>query len=76
MAYNAAVYHHRGGRRAGIFMAEVDGDGRMLRANAFIRTGLEGTPRYDEYLHTWLGGELTIIQDGCAGSRRWLLAFG
>ncbi|MCC7352947.1 MAG: hypothetical protein IT330_04250 [Anaerolineae bacterium] len=55
-------------------MAEVDGDGRMLRANALIRTGLESTPRYDEHLRTRLGGELTVIRDGCAGYRRWLLA--
>jgi hypothetical protein len=46
-AYNATVYRidPATGEERGVFVAEVDAEGRMLRSNWLQCTGLEGTAR-------------------------------
>ncbi len=72
--YNATVYRldAQTGEVLGVFVAEVDAQGRMLRSNWVQCTGLEGTPRYDAYLRG-TGNAFRIEQDGCAGYRARLL---
>ena len=51
-------------------MAEVDGEGRMLRSNWLQGTGLEGTPGYDAHLRARCPGHaFRIERDGCRGYR-------
>ena len=72
-SYNATVYHLDGqGNELGVFVAEVDEEGRMLRSNWLQCTGLEGTPRYDEHLRR-TGHQFRVVKDGCRGYRRRLL---
>jgi hypothetical protein len=67
--YNATVYRlDEGGREVGVFVAEVDGQGRVLRSNAVQCTGLEGSPRYDALLRR-TGHQFRVARDGCAGYR-------
>jgi hypothetical protein len=56
------------GEELGIFLAEVDGQGRMLRSNSVQFTGLEGSPRYDAYLRS-TGHQFRVERDGGAGYR-------
>jgi hypothetical protein len=71
--YNATVYYLDGqGNERDVFVAEVDEEGRMLRSNWLQGTGLEGTPRYDEYLRR-AGHPFRVERDGCRGYRRRLL---
>jgi hypothetical protein len=72
--YNATVYRidPQTGEELGVFVAEVDGQGRMLRSNWVQSTGLEGTPRYGEYLRS-CGHEFRVVRDGTAGYRAKLL---
>ncbi len=72
--YNATVIRRdpQTGEELGVFVAEVDAEGRMLRSNAVQFTGLEGTPRYDEYIRR-CGHRFEVIKDGCAGYRQRLL---
>jgi hypothetical protein len=72
--YNATVYciDPRTGQEIGVFVAEVNDEGRMLRSNAVQFTGLEGTPRYDTYLRR-TGHQFRIVRDDCRGYRRRLL---
>jgi len=74
MPYNATVYHTdaKTGQEIGVFVAEVDDEGRMLRSNWIQCTGLEGTPRYDAYLRR-TGYQFRIERDGCRGFRNRLL---
>lgn len=70
--YNATVYHEDAeGNPLGVFVAEVDAAGRMLRSNWIQCTGLEGTPKYDEYLRR-TGHRFRVVKDGCAGYRQRL----
>jgi hypothetical protein len=67
--YNATVCHlDAGGREIGVFLAEVDAAGRMLRSNWLQCTGLEGTPRYDAYLRR-SGHQFRVVRDGGQGYR-------
>jgi hypothetical protein len=72
--YNATVYRldPETGEVVGVFVAEVDDEGRMLRSNWVQCTGLEGTPAYDAYLRR-CGSRFEVVRDGCAGYRRRLL---
>jgi hypothetical protein len=72
--YNATVYRldARTGALLGVFAAEVDAEGRMLRSTWLRWTGLEGTPRYDAYLRR-TGDTFQIVRDGGEGYRRRLL---
>src|SRR5262245_25156016 len=72
--YNATVYRTdpATGEELGVFAAEVDAAGRMLRSNWLQCTGLEGTPRYDAYLRR-SGHVFRVDRDGAAGYRRRLL---
>lgn len=72
--YNATVYRRDAetGEVVGVFVAEVDDQGRMLRSNWVQCTGLEGTPQYDEYLRR-CGCGFEVVRDGCAGYTRRLL---
>jgi hypothetical protein len=73
-SYNATVYRlDEQGNEVGVFVAEVDGEGRMLRSNWLQFTGLEGAPRYDAYLRR-TGGRFHVKRDGGAGYRRRLAA--
>jgi hypothetical protein len=71
--YNATVYRidPRTGEELGVFVALVDDQGRMLRSNWLQCTGLEGTPRYDEYVRR-TGHTFRIVRDGCRGYRERL----
>ena len=73
-AYNATVYRLDAltGQELGVFVAEVDEQGRMLRSNWLQCTGLEGSPRYDAYLRR-TGDVFRIVRDGCQGYRARLL---
>ena len=66
--YNATVYRldAQTGEVLGVFVAEVDAEGRMLRSNWIQCTGLEGTPRYDAYLRR-TGHTFRVVRDDCAG---------
>lgn len=68
MKYNATIYRldEDTGKEVGVFLAEVDDEGHMLRSNSVQCTGLEGTPRYDAYLRR-LGGQFRIERDGGRG---------
>jgi hypothetical protein len=69
---NATLYRlNEQGNEIGVFVAEVDGEGRLLRSNWLQFTGLEGTPRYDGYLRR-AEGRLHVERDGGAGCRRRL----
>jgi hypothetical protein len=59
------------GAELGVFLAEVDEQGRMLRSNAVQFPGLEGSPRYDAYLRS-TGLTCRVERDGGAGYRRRL----
>jgi hypothetical protein len=66
-SYNATVYRlDEQGNEVGVFVAEVDGEGRLLRSNWLQCTGLEGTPRHDDYLRR-TGGRFRVERDGGAG---------
>jgi hypothetical protein len=69
-AYNATVRRLDAltGQELGLFVAEVDDAGRMLRSNYLQFTGLEGTPRYDEYLRR-CGDRFEVLRDGGAAFR-------
>jgi hypothetical protein len=72
ISYNATVYRlDEQGNEVGVFVAEVDREGRMLRSNWLQFTGLEGTPRYDAYLRR-NGEQFRVERDDCAGYRRRL----
>ena len=60
------------GEEIGIFLAEIDEAGRMLRSNAIQFSGLEGTVRYDQYLRR-TGHRFDVTRDGGEGYRRRLL---
>src|SRR5262249_25286194 len=62
----------RPGALPGVFAAEVDALGRMLRSTWLRWTGLEGTPRYDAYLRR-TGDTFRVVRDGGEGYRRRLL---
>jgi hypothetical protein len=70
MSYNATVYRYdrNTGEEIGIFVAEVNDAGQMLRSSAVQFTGLEGSPRYDAYLRR-TGDRFRIVRDGCQGFR-------
>lgn len=72
--YNATVHRTdpSTGQEIGVFLAEVDAEGRMLRSNAVQFTGLEGTPAYDAYLRR-TGHAFRVVRDGGEGYRRRLL---
>ncbi len=74
-AYNATVRRLDAltGRELGLFVAEVDEAGRMLRSNYLQFTGLEGTPRYDEYLRR-CSDHFEVLRDGGAAFRDRLSA--
>jgi hypothetical protein len=62
--YNATVIHlDEQGNEIGVFVAEVDDAGRMLRSNWVQFTGLEGTGRYDAYLRR-TGHQFRVLRDG------------
>lgn len=71
MAYNATVWESWDGLTdVAVFVAEVDAAGRMLRSNAVQCTGLEGSPRYDEYLRQrYPDRSFRVVRDNCAGYR-------
>jgi hypothetical protein len=70
--YNATVYHEDAeGRPLGVFVAEVNDAGLMLRSNWISCTGLEGTAAYDAYLKR-TGHTFRVVRDGCAGYRQRL----
>jgi hypothetical protein len=73
MKYNATVFRldPLTGEELGIFLAEVDEQGRMLRSNSLQCTGLEGSPRYDAYLRS-TGHQFRVERDGGVGYRRRL----
>jgi len=60
------------GQELGVFVAEVDEQGRMLRSNAVQFTGPEGRPEYDAYLRR-SGHQFRIAKDDCDGYRQRLL---
>jgi hypothetical protein len=72
--YNATVRRldPQTGAELGVFLAEVDEQGRMLRSKAVQFTGLEGTPSYDDYLRR-SGDRFEVTRDGGEGYRRRLL---
>jgi hypothetical protein len=71
-SYNATVYRlEEQGNEVGVLVAEVDGEGRMLRSNWIQFTGLEGTPRYDAYLRR-NGEQFRFERDVDADYRRRL----
>ncbi len=62
--YNATVYRcDEHGQEVGVFLAEVDEQGRMLRSNWLQFTGLEGMPSYDVYLRR-TGHTFRVVRDG------------
>jgi hypothetical protein len=70
MRCNATVYRIDAatGEEVGMFVAEVDSEGRMLRASGLQNTGREGTPVYDDYIRrTNPGFEFRVVRDGCRG---------
>jgi hypothetical protein len=75
--YNATVYRTdpATGEELGVFLAEVDTEGRMLRSNAVQFTGLEGTARYDQVIRR-SGHAFRVDRDGGAGYRRRLHGLG
>jgi hypothetical protein len=71
--YNATVYREDAeGKPLGVFVAEVNEAGLMLRSNWIQCTGLEGTAAYDAYLKR-TGHTFRVVKDGGAGYRRRLL---
>lgn len=75
MSYNATVYRYTPeGAHVSTFVAEVDGEGMMLRSNSVQCTGLEGTPAYDAYVRAgaFSGYALQIVRDGAQGYRKVL----
>jgi hypothetical protein len=72
--YNATVIRRdpQTGKELGVFVAEVDAEGRLLRSNAVQFTGLEGSPKYDEYLRR-CGHRFEVLRDGGQEYRRRLL---
>src|SRR5262245_21596282 len=74
MNYNATVYKYDPltGEEVGVFAAEVDEQGKMLRSNWILFSRLEGTPRYDAYLRR-TNYRFRVVRDDCAGYRRRLL---
>jgi hypothetical protein len=71
--YNATVIRRdpQTGQELGVFVAEVDVEGRMLRSNAVQFTGLEGRPEYDAYLRR-SGHRFEVLRDGGQEYRRRL----
>jgi hypothetical protein len=77
MMYNATVYRidPQTGGELGVFLAEVNEEGGMLRSNSVQFTGLEGTPRYHDYLLRG-GHTFRIERDGGRGYRERLAGLG
>jgi hypothetical protein len=73
-SYNATVERldAKTGEVLGVFVAEVDDAGKMLRSNSVQFSGLEGTPQYDAYLRR-TGDQFRITKDGGAGYRQRIL---
>ena len=61
--------------RLGVFLAEVDEEARMLRSNSVQFTGLEGTPRYHNYMLR-SGHKFRVERDGGKGYRDRLAGMG
>ncbi len=72
--YNASVFRvdPATGQELGVFLAEVDAEGRMVRSNSVQFTGLEGKAAYDSYLRR-CGHEFRVERDGGEAYRRRLL---
>jgi hypothetical protein len=56
----------------GVFVAEVNDAGKMLRSNALQFTGFEGTEKYDAYFRR-TGDQFRITRDGGRGYRERIL---
>lgn len=71
--YNATVRRLDAltGEEIGVFVAEVDDHGKMLRSSAIQFSGFEGTPQYYSYLRR-TGHRFEISRDGGEGFRRRL----
>jgi len=66
--YNATVYDLDNG---GVFVAEVDDEGFILRSNWIQCTGLEGTREYDAYIRS-VAPNLRVVRDNCESYRQRL----
>lgn len=71
--YNATVYEYRDEKPYGVFVAEVNNAGKMLRSNSVQCTGLEGNERYDEYFKkVHPDSTFKIVMDDCDGYKQRL----
>jgi hypothetical protein len=72
MAYNSTIFRIRGDRLISACVAEVDGEGRILRSNALQCTGAEGTPAYEARLMSLFGDDRIVVEPDTRGYRRFL----
>lgn len=73
MSYNASVYQKMEKGGSGVFVAEVNENGKMLRSNWIQFTGFEGTEKYDEYIRArFPGDQFAIVKDNCQGYKNSL----
>lgn len=73
--YNASVFCKVNGKLSGVFCAEVNECGKMLRSNFAQCTGYEGSEVYDAYLRLrFPNEEYMIVLDNCQGYRSAIYA--
>jgi hypothetical protein len=73
--YNASVFCKVNGKLSGVFCAEVNEHGKMLRSNFAQCTGYEGTEAYDTYLRLrFPNEEYVILLDNCQGYKSAIYA--